>query len=270
MIRLVVALATAFSGFIISLDASSLEQRGWWVPPAGLVFACMALVAGAVLWQFVDAEIERRRVKRRTELANEINKLMFPVWYKIRSVGANRPTRERIGVHVWMVPTWHWHMVPELARSFVPRSWRSRLPTPRMWRACHYRLKDDQHDSTDIHWTRDIGAIGRCWRDRERTVFDMRDRWGSTELFEAQWRNLPAQDKLGLTYRQYQRVHAKYSSVLVFPIFKVPGSPDTRFIGCVVVDALSTHPVNLNVEKVLGEAYSASKQIAFRVVPIAS
>ena len=230
----------------------------------------MVLLATAVVWQGIDAEIERRRVRRRTELTNEINKLMFPTWYKIRSAARDRATRERIGVHVWMVPTWHWHLVPEVIRSVTPEKLRSRLWTPRMWRACHYRLKDDQHDGTDIRWTRDIGAIGRCWRDRELQYFELPSLWGPDELSEPHWNQLPEASKLGLKYGQYKRIRMKYFSVHVVPIFKEPKKPGSRLIGCVVVDTLLTHPLNLDVNKVRAESFRAAEKIALRVVPIAS
>lgn len=156
-IRLVFAVATAVAGIIVSLDASSLPRRGWPTPSPYLLIPAMSVLAVSTLWQVIDAEIERRRVRRRSELRNEINKIMFPAWYKISRVGKNRAIRERIGVHVWIVPTWHWHLVPDFIRNLVPQSIRSLLPTPRMWRACIYRLEDNQHDGTDIRWKRDVG-----------------------------------------------------------------------------------------------------------------
>ena len=270
MVRLAAAVTTAFAGFIISIDSSSLERRGWWNPKPDLVFASMILLAAAVVWQVIDAEIERRRVRRRTELTNEINKLMFPVWYKIQATAPDQSTRERIGVHVWMVPTWHWHLVPEFVRNLTPESVRSRIPTPHMWRACNYRLEEDQHDGTDIRWTRDIGAIGLCWRERKRQYFELPLVWGADELDELQWSGLQESAKMGLNYNQYKRVRLKYYSVLVVPIFKETKQPGSRFIGCVVVDSLSSNPINLNVRRIQAQSSKVAKEIALRVVPIAS
>jgi hypothetical protein len=270
LLRFIVAVATAFSGFVISLDTSSLEKHGWWRPSSDLVFISMALISAGIIWQFIDAEWERRRVRRRNELRTEINSRIFPAWYKISTVGVNRATRERIGVHVWMVPTWHWHLVPEFVRRLTPKNWRGRLPTPKMWRACNLRLKEDDHDGTDIAWTRDIGAIGLCWRDRDKHYFELPSHWGDSELSEEQWDALDQPQKLGLKYPQYKRIRAKYFSVLVWPIFKDSENPESRFIGCVVVDSLSSHPVNLNIRKVRLAMYRASKEISKAVVPIAS
>ena len=230
----------------------------------------MVLFSLGTIWQFIDAEWERRRVRRHHELRTEILSRMFPAWYKICNVGSNRATRERIGVHVWMVPTWHWHLVPEYIRRVTPRSWREKLPTPKMWRACNLRLKEDDNNSTDIEWTRDIGAIGLCWRHRDKQYFDLASLWGDVELSAEAWNDLDVSEKLGLEYVQYKRIRNKYYSVLAWPIFKDPDNPQSRFIGCVVVDSLASHPVDLNIKKVRSNMYRASKEVSKGVVPIAT
>lgn len=268
LIRLVTAVATAICGAILAFDSSSLSDEGWRQPPERLVAWSIVVVALCVIWQFIDAEIERRRVRRRTELSNEIIRIMFPIWYKICAVTNDRSSRERIGVHVWMVPTWHWNLVPEWVRILVPESWRAMFPAPRMWRACDLRLKKDQHGGTDIRWKRDIGAIGRCWRERERQYIVMSELWGQDLLSTAAWANLPASSRLGLTFPQYKRVRDKYHSVLVVPIFKTHGVPDSRFIGCVVVDSLASHPVDLDVKEPRSLAHKAAERISNRIAPI--
>lgn len=262
----------AIAGAIIAIDSSSLRSEGAMRPPSSLVFWSIVIVALGVVWQYIDAEIERRRVRRRTEVANEIAKIMFPIWYKIRTVTSDRKSQERLGVHVWMVPSWHWLLIPDWARDLTPETLRARLPTPRLWRACDYRLEDDQHDATDIRWRRDVGAIGLCWRTRRRQHFDLSQLWGNaqTPLTSAQWGALPPDERLGLTHEQYLRIASKYHAVMVIPIKKDSSKPGSRFIGCVVVDSLVDHPVNLNVRKVKSKAYTAARSISDRLSPISS
>lgn len=267
LVRFVVTTVMALAGAVVSIDSSSLRDSGWWMPGPSLVVACIVAIALGLIWQYIDAEIERRRVRRRTSLANEISKLMFPLWHEMQSLGTTKRTRERIGLHVWMVPTWHWTLVPDWLRSLTPQRLRDRLPTPRLWRAAQFRLQDD-HEPTDIRWKRDVGAIGICWRERHRQHFVMRDLWDEDEYTAEAWEQLPAEDKLGFNYEQYRRIWHKYDAVLAWPIYKYPTTPGSQFIGCIVVDALVGHPVHFDRRSVRGKLYNAANEIANRIGPI--
>ena len=134
LVRLCLAVVLSISAALVAFDSSTLQDRGWWRPPEPVLFASIGGVALSIIWQFVDAEWERRRVRRRTALAHEITKIMFPVWYRARTAATGRKTQERIGVHVWMVPTWHWNLLPDWVRELCPEAWRARFWTPRLWR----------------------------------------------------------------------------------------------------------------------------------------
>lgn len=79
--RFVVTTVMALGGAVVAFDSSSLRDSDWWRPGGALVLASIIAVAVGLMWQFIDAEIERRRVRRRISIANEISKLMFPIWY---------------------------------------------------------------------------------------------------------------------------------------------------------------------------------------------
>lgn len=269
IIRYAALAAFVVAGVVVAFDSSSLADRGWWQPPDNLVFACIITLGVYAVLQFTETEIDRRRFRRRHEIANEVSQLLFPTWDRVHAAGKSKRLSQRMGVHVWMVPSWHWQLVPELIRKLTPRIIRDRLRTPNMWRAAIFRLEDDGHDSTDIQWRRDIGAIGKCWRTRSHVYF-CTDSWGEEELGAKAWAEKSVDETLGLTHEQYLRVWRKYHSVLVWPIYKNAHNPGSRLIGCIVFDTLKGHPVDLDVAKIRSEATSAAVQVSRRLVPIGS
>lgn len=263
--RFVVTTVVALATIIVSLDSSSLEKDpgSAWQPARWLVLASILALGFGVFWGYSDAEVERRRVQRRIEMSVLINNIVFPLWHTIvNKVSTSRRARERIGVHVWMVPTWHWTLIPRWLRSMTPRQVRSRLPTPKLWRACQYRLYDDR-GPTDIIWRRDVGAIGRCWRKRQAYYFSVSDNWGAIEMNKVTWEQLPTEHQLGLKYSEYLAIRRKYASVLAAPIFRNPNNvPDSEFIGCLVVDTPAESVININVDPVRGLLATAARDIA--------
>lgn len=267
-IRFAVATAMAFATVVVTFDASSLRGRAWLGlrPGDGLVATSIVLLSLGVFYQYWDANLERKRVRRRASLAYEINKLVFPIWHEVQSIGVDDKTRAHIGIHVWMVPTWHWTRIPDGLRRVTPKKIRDRLPTPALWRAAQFRLQDE-HAPTDIRWRRDIGVIGRCWRDRHVQSWVMSDLWDADLYTESAWQQLSKTERLYLTYEQYTRIFEKYHSVLVWPIYKELETPGSRFIGCVVVDTNVKYPADLDQDEVRSSIYELSKAITSRIVP---
>jgi hypothetical protein len=260
-IRIVTTTAIAVSTGIVALDSSSLPAEDWWRPPGWLTLAAIITISFGVLWSYFDAEIERRRVRRRNSITSEIHRLSTPMWRKIQGAVRDRKVTDRIGLHVWMVPTWQWLALPGWTRHLVPRLLRDRWRTPPMWRAMLIRMKDG-HESTQIPWRRDVGAIGFAWRQRTHVYYDLLAMWGATEIPATTWATMTHDDRLGLTHAQYVAVRKKYATVLVAPIYQNPDEGDSRLIGCIVIDSLVDFPWNLDVRRIRNIAFLLAQNIS--------
>jgi hypothetical protein len=265
-LRYVVATLIAIATAIVALDSSSLSGKSLpWLTRRWTVLLSVFILGFAVMWNFFDAEVERRRLHRRHSIAVAVSAIAFAVWNKVHRVGYKRWTKERIGLHVWMVPTWHWTLVPRWIRKLTPRKLRAKLPTPSMWRAAQFRLRETSEPS-DILWRRDVGAIGACWRDRKSCFYDLEALWGNQLRTEAEWRTLRREVSLGLDYSQYATIREKYASVLAVPIFRHPDRrADSEFIGCVVVDTPKDGRADIDTPYVRGALLVAAQQISSRL-----
>lgn len=263
--RVLVTVAIALATTVVAFDASSLRDEPGWRPGHHQVIAAIVVIGFGVLWNFADAEVERRRGRRRNEMGFIISDIAFPVWADLQNEFHARELREGLGVHVWMVPSWHWAVVPQSFRNLVPEKARARLPTPPMWRAVRIRM-DTEDQPTDIAWRRDVGVLGKCWRDRKSVYLDLVAHWGPVPMSEQAFGALPGDGQYGLTYQQYLSVAAKYASVLAIPVYEDPDNARSRFIGCVVFDSIKDAPINLDSKRIRGKAWVASKTISRSVV----
>ncbi len=267
--RLLSAVAIFVATAYLAIDSSSLASKPKFLGRTTTTEVVLAavVVGLSASWGVVDALLERRYLTHRDHIARQVSEISFALWYLTsRSMRTDR-LRERFGVHVWLVPQWHWTLVPRRIRRLTPRTWRRKLWTPYMWRAAEYRMDRHNHQGTGIQWKRGTGAIGMCWSTRDRFSFDLHANWGPGELTEARWNLLSPELQLNLRYDQAKSLQAKYRRVVAVPIFrKDHGYPDPEFIGCVVIDTPAGEAdLNIAAARFRGLAVSAAAAIAEKI-----
>jgi len=148
---------------------------------------------------------------------------------------------DSLGLHVWLVPRWHWRLAPPAFKERLPESVKDKVPSPAMWRPA--RLRHIDHiDPSGIRWRRGRGVIGRCWLRRQAISFSLQADWGAYRDYDAkQWKALRRDPKfrhvtMKLNFEQFQRMQSLYSEVLAVPIYKQRESGNRYLVGCVVAD----------------------------------
>jgi hypothetical protein len=88
-----------------------------------------------------------------------------------------------------------------------------------------------------VHWRPGKGVVGRCVAEGKDVAVDLivLDK-ALRDVTRRQWSSTDAELRLGLSWREYQRVRGKYGVVVASPIIDDRG-PHARVIGCVAVDA---------------------------------
>jgi hypothetical protein len=101
-------------------------------------------------------------------------------------------------------------------------------------RRFRFRL-GDYPPASDVQWEKGKGAVGTCWetgaavhRDRRRVA----EKYGNTNLNEAQFEKLSRRAKSGFTHDEFRSMVGKYAEVLAVPI----KTPTGEFVGIVSVD----------------------------------
>ena len=273
-LRLIVAFFTALATAVVMYDSSSMGDKRQLFPwmatddYAKVIWVCIAIIGLSVIITVVDAYVERKRLRRRESISVAVSRALFPTWHLLYSRTQGRENQRWVGVHVWLVPTWHWTVVPRRIRNLCPSRIRARLWTPAMWRAASFRLKRHQ-TPTDIPWRRDVGTLGLAWRDRDTRFLDLTSHWATLHT-ASQWAALPDVDRMGLTHYQYQRLRQKYATVIAVPIFRTDSdASDPEFLGCVVADTgAGTSGLDLNTSHTRGILETAASAVSHAVARV--
>lgn len=262
---LVVGAATAF----LSIRASQrvgLTQGGAAADALVIPAAIVAGLSGAV--EVAMGVSDRIRDERSERHRREIERRVFALWDWLTQRYAAPGFRDQLGVHVWLVPRWHYRFFGRAGQR-VPISVRSRMPTPAMWRPAKMRLVDHL-DPTNVKWTRGKGAIGMCWRTRGAYYFDANLSWAPlANATKPEWRALDDQSvTLNLGYEEFERVRRNYGQVLAMPIWKRITSSYSAFVGCVVIDLpLGYTAVDLNERTFYAALRSCADRVAETLWP---
>jgi hypothetical protein len=264
LLALIVALAT----YYITIDASSIRAQA---QPFGRatpdrIITAAVIIGVSIVAQAFEATYQRRKRIERDAVSREVLRLLFPIWVGVERRLQRREMKDTFGLHVWLVPRWHWTLVPRPVRKATPRGVRARFPTPQMWHAAELRMRSDQ-PSTEISWRRGKGVVGMCWRRRHFFYFDAAANWGAARMDEAAWGNLSANDKLGLSYGEYVRLSSKYNRAFAVPIFRHGSQArDPEFIGCVVLDeAAGVEQFDIDTVQVRGELAALANLVSLQV-----
>lgn len=236
-IRVIMALVAALAGTTLAFDSSNVinNSDNLWHPSKNQVVAAIIALAISSMYSIVDGLVERRRARRRNDIAVIVAEYLFPLWSSISRRLTSAAARDALGVHAWIVPNWYARAGLPFIRSAIPECVRKRLWTPPLWRAAQYRL-NHQARSTGIEWRRDVGAIGACWRAADTYYLDLTAKWGATPKTYAEWSALPKRDQMRLSFQQYQKAYTKYGQVLAVPIFRPGNTGAPQFLGCITVD----------------------------------
>ncbi|MGX9884176.1 hypothetical protein [Streptomyces sp. NPDC002276] len=107
------------------------------------------------------------------------------------------------------------------------------------WKCLHRckRLRVYAHPGpVDVRWTKNKGALGKCWADDAWTVHSMRvaaQQFGvGVKPTRAQFDGLSEDDRMGLGYEEYGKLIKEFSEYAAYPIRDAEGN----FIGCLVID----------------------------------
>lgn len=155
-IRLLSALAIVLATAYIAIDSSSLDTRPDWLPePTQTKVIVAAIIVGlAAGFNLLEAMRREQRIATRDSLSGGLFDVAFPLWYKSSVLMTRESARRKFGVHIWLVPRWHWTLIPRIIRRYTPRDVRARLRTPIMWHALEIRMDKLSHAATGIGWRR--------------------------------------------------------------------------------------------------------------------
>lgn len=266
--KFIVAASASLSLIYLTVDSSSLgDEIAIFGPPTKFRIIVAACIVGlSTLIAILESTVVANRMRRQDWIARNVLELVVPLWAILHSLMSDGDCKKTFGVSVWLVPRWHWTLVPRTVRDKTPMSFRRKFPTPRMWRAAQMRLTPSGQAS-DIAWRRGVGAIGLCWLNRSPFFYDMESKWGLGTLPEAAWNDLQPQDKMRLRYSEYLHLAGRYRTVLCYPIFRDrPTTVDREFIGCIVVDtSVNAPPYNIDTPQVHSHLFLAATLIALKL-----
>lgn len=211
------------------------DRRNRFVLAAGLVcgLASFREVVGGLNEKLGEDRSERFR----REIENELGTL----WRNAADKEGVKAI-ESLGLHVWLVPRWHWRFAPAAFKERLPESWKLKIPAPAMWRPGKLRHVDHLHPS-GIRWRRGRGVLGRCWLERWQVQLDVQRDWGPyLNVTKPQWKQMRRDSSLDaitmkLNHGQFMRLSKLYSEVVAVPIYKTRQPSGNRYlVGCVAAD----------------------------------
>jgi hypothetical protein len=210
---------------VFVMGAARLDwPRGFWADRTPWILGALVLTAVVPIVQVVVAERGEKARRLAIEREQKIETfLVASLVYAVRHAGAD-----------W---------VSTGIQAFVVKGW---------WRPRHVRVAKVRMGaipSSGIVWTQGKGVIGKCWETRMPQFVDLHSQFAPYQAFEkAEWDALPAGDRFGLTYEDFQRLGHKYGVVAAVPIV----DRHERYIGCVTADTPhDQQQANLNRELVL-------------------
>jgi len=252
--------------FVVGYDSSTLNTtRLFGIPDPWykvLIVTCLSILGMAFLIELVDSAIRGKFSRNRERIDLTVGRVLFPFWEELTSTVRPAGSRDWIGLHVWLVPSWHWILVPRWIRNHTPGCIRSALRTPRLWCAAGFRLKRQQ-SRVAVSFRRDVGVIGQCWRRREVVYRNLVVEWGHRAVSEREWKSFDKNRRMGLTYNQYKHLIGRYGTIIAVPIFHYDSvADDPEFIGCVVADSSFSDPIELDSVAIKDLLTEASESVA--------
>jgi hypothetical protein len=204
--RLIPLLAATAATALISLDgvdALSLSRR-WLV---GLILVLAAVSFGEGVERIARAQRRDGRLRQNRRVAETLQGLLVEV------VDRADVDWTSIGVHAFLVERQYWLFGPERLRRIGRERLRSSPPPAR------------------ITWTKGKGAVGRCWELGQDVGMELHP----DHLTEDQWNALPADQRLGMTFDDYERTR-HFRVVVATPIL----DRNDRVIGIVSIDSVNS------------------------------
>lgn len=154
----------------------------------------------------------------------------------------------------------HIDVKPLGASAWVVRGWTIEgwRPRRKLHRLARERVNDMPAPS-GITWTKGKGVIGRCWETGQAEVHDAGSLHARLQdVRRADWDKVPNEDRRRLKYGEYQKIGAKYGTVIVVPILDKHES----VIGVVSLDAPPGHHVQLSMPEVLEAVGGAASVVS--------
>lgn len=204
-VRLVPVVAATVATAAISLDGVDAVDlsRGWLV---GLILVLAAVSFGEGIERITRAQRRDSRLRQNRRVAETLRALLVEV------VDRAEVDWTSIGVHAFMVQRRYWIAGPERLQRVGRERLRSTPPPAR------------------IIWTKGKGAVGRCWELGQDVGMELHP----DHLSQTQWDALPADQRLGMTYDDYERTR-RYRVVVATPIL----DRNDRVIGIVSIDSVN-------------------------------
>ena len=76
-----------------------------------------------------------------------------------------------------------------------------------------------------IRWTRGKGAIGRCWATNSPQYIDVDCHFAQYAGYDAdRWSTLSEDERIGLSFEDFQQLEGKYGTVAAMPITSTTAS----------------------------------------------
>lgn len=121
-----------------------------------------------------------------------------------------------LGASAWMV------------QGFWPFSWLHRLGRERF---------SAVPPPSRIRWTKGKGHIGRCWETGQQVVANVKARDSEQQSISsaAEWGALPQDRRMGMSFKEYERIRRKYGTVIAMPV--TDGKRGNRVVGVISLDA---------------------------------
>jgi hypothetical protein len=266
-------LATAYVG----IDSGS-KLPTWWpfdsgefLVPAAIVLGLVSALAtldGLLMRLSSTSVFERSRKAERQlyALHRQLSRVLHPP-AKFGSLRTSRRTLNRLGLTVWMVPTW-FAIVDALPSPNAVRRWlRGRIHSPSMRRVAAVRFIDETTPS-GIHWRRGVGVIGQAWLTGDEVHLDMAHDWPDRVLpisdWVTAWEAMDERLRLGLSAKEARKLQANYDAALALPIYMRRKSDDERWLaGVLTVDVpVDTPDLSLDRRELRKQLKVASNRVA--------
>lgn len=199
------ALATLYLGLV--------HENVWKATEAEKVAAFVVVAAVAILSALarpIRVFVTGRQEVQRRKVETTLRGLLFAV-HKLTD---REVDLEPLGASAWFVAgRWWWQRLHREARE---------------------RFKDTPGPS-EIKWTKGKGVIGQCWDQRTPQVHNALQWFRSHQnKTPAEWEQLPPEQRLGLSHREFQEIGPKYGTVIAVPMYR-----DDAVVGVITLDAPS-------------------------------